>query len=119
MAAMAGRPRRRDRVKSPRLHQSATDQSPRTSHRYPVLAVCAGLLVLTAIIFGPTVRHGFVNYDDEQYVVENPHVARGLTVEGLGWAFTRSHASNWHPLTWLSHMPDVELYGTTIPVDTT
>jgi protein O-mannosyl-transferase len=80
-----------------------------------VLAVCAGLLLLTAFVFGATVHHGFVNYDDEPYVVENPHVARGLTVEGLRWAFTQSHASNWHPLTWVSHMADVELYGVTHP----
>jgi protein O-mannosyl-transferase len=97
------------------VHQSAAEHGPRTSNRYAVLAVCAGLLVLTAIVFGATVRHGFVNYDDEQYVVENPQVARGLTVEGLRWAFTRSHASNWHPLTWLSHMADVALYGVTHP----
>jgi protein O-mannosyl-transferase len=80
-----------------------------------VLAVCAGLLVLTAIVFGATVHHGFVNYDDEPYVVENPHVTRGLTSEGIRWAFTQSHASNWHPLTWVSHMADVELYGVTNP----
>ena len=113
MATMTGRPRRRDRVRSPRAQQRAASPGPRTSNPYAAPAVCAVLLVLTATVFGPTVHHGFVNYDDEQYVVENPHVARGLTADGLRWAFTRSHASNWHPLTWLSHMGDVQMYGAT------
>ena len=115
MAAMPRRPRRRDRVRSPRPDQSGPGPGSRTPNPYIVLAVCAGLVVLTAIVFGATAHHGFVNYDDEPYVLENPHVARGLTVEGLRWAFTQSHASNWHPLTWLSHMADVELFGLTHP----
>src|SRR6185369_11614228 len=45
------------------------------------------------------------------YVTDNPTVEAGLTAEGVVWAFTRSHAANWHPLTWLSHMLDVELFG--------
>jgi tetratricopeptide (TPR) repeat protein len=55
--------------------------------------------------------HAFVNFDDDIYVSENPIVLRGLTLEGVRWAFTTFHASNWHPLTWLSHMLDVELFG--------
>jgi Tfp pilus assembly protein PilF len=49
--------------------------------------------------------------DDEKYVYRNPHVLRGLTREGFSWAFTTFHAANWHPLTWLSHMLDAELFG--------
>ena len=78
---------------------------------YAVIAVCGVLLVLVAGVFGQTARHPFVNYDDDQYVFENAHVAGGLTADGLAWAFTRSHASNWHPLTWVSHMADCEIYG--------
>src|ERR671912_1009092 len=115
MAAMTRRPRRRDHVRSPRAHTDAAAPVLRTPKQHAVLALCAGLLVLTAIVFGSTVHHGFVNYDDEPYVLENPHVIRGLTAEGLQWAFTRSHASNWHPLTWMSHMADVELYGVANP----
>jgi tetratricopeptide (TPR) repeat protein len=63
------------------------------------------------LIFGQTGHHGFINYDDNDYVYENPQVSKGLTPEGIHWAFTSSHAHNWHPLTWLSHMLDVELYG--------
>jgi hypothetical protein len=53
----------------------------------------------------------FVNYDDGMYVYENPQVRAGLTGRGIAWAFTTFHASNWHPLTWLSHMLDVEMFG--------
>lgn len=54
---------------------------------------------------------GFVTLDDPNYILDNPQVNQGLTWSGLEWAFTTGHASNWHPLTWLSHMLDVELFG--------
>jgi protein O-mannosyl-transferase len=79
--------------------------------RCAVPAVCAFLLLGVALVFGQTVHHEFINYDDEVYVYENPHVVSGLTTEGVAWAFTTGHASNWHPLTWLSHMLDCQLYG--------
>lgn len=55
--------------------------------------------------------HGFVNFDDPEYVYENPPVVRGLTLESVRWAFTAVHSANWHPLTWLSHMLDAHLFG--------
>lgn len=61
--------------------------------------------------YAPAVGHRFVNIDDPQYVFENPRVTGGLTAPSVGWAFTSSHAGNWHPLTWISHMADVELSG--------
>ena len=69
------------------------------------------LAVLTGLVYGPVGGHDFVNYDDAEYVYENPRVLAGLTLDGVRWAFTESHAANWHPLTWLSHMADVELFG--------
>ncbi len=78
--------------------------------RYTAAAICGFLLLVVALVFGRTLAHGFVNFDDNQYVYDNPHVARGLTGDGLVWAFTSAHASNWHPLTWLSHMLDCQLY---------
>ncbi len=70
------------------------------------------LLILAAVIAYEPLRHnGFVEYDDNDYVVKNPHVYTGLTLENIKWAFTSFHASNWHPLTWLSHMLDCELFG--------
>jgi protein O-mannosyl-transferase len=74
-------------------------------------AVCLVLAVFTFAVFGQTLTHEFVNYDDNEYVYENPMVARGLTFKGLVWAFTHVHSANWHPLTWLSHMLDCQLYG--------
>ena len=71
-------------------------------HRYQTLAVCGFLLLAVAIVFGQTVRYEFVNFDDGPYVYENPQVTHGLTAQGITWAFTRSHAANWHPLTWIS-----------------
>jgi tetratricopeptide (TPR) repeat protein len=62
-------------------------------------------------VFSPVLAFDFVNYDDPAYVRNNPHVLRGLTVDGVAWAFGTTHASNWHPLAWLSHMADVQLFG--------
>jgi tetratricopeptide (TPR) repeat protein len=76
-----------------------------------VLACCATLAVLVAFVFGQTANHDFVNYDDGDYVTKNAQVSRGLTFEGIFWAFTHVHSANWHPLTWISHMIDCQLYG--------
>jgi Flp pilus assembly protein TadD len=62
-------------------------------------------------VYARTARHDFVNFDDDHYVYENPHVRKGLAREALGWAFTAVWSSNWHPVTWLSHMLDVEIFG--------
>ena len=70
------------------------------------------LLALATLLVYLPVRHcGFVNYDDGDYVTDNPVVQNGVTWAGVKWAFTTWHASNWHPLTWLSHMLDCELFG--------
>jgi len=70
------------------------------------------LLALATLLVYLPVRHcGFVNYDDGDYVTDNPVVQNGLTWGGIKWAFTTWHANNWHPLTWLSHMLDCELFG--------
>jgi len=78
----------------------------------PRLRLIALLLALaTLVIYLPVVRCDFVNFDDQVYVTENPHVQAGLTWASLRWAFTSFHGANWHPLTWLSHMLDCELFG--------
>ena len=71
-----------------------------------------GLLLALATILAylPATRNDFVNYDDDDYVTHNPMVQKGLTWAGAQWAFTTLHASNWHPVTWLSHMADCELF---------
>jgi tetratricopeptide (TPR) repeat protein len=75
------------------------------------LLVCVGLLAVTWAVFGQTLSHDFVNFDDHVYVYENPLVIRGLSTEGIIGAFTNTHARNWHPLTTISHMLDCQLYG--------
>ena len=72
---------------------------------------CLGLVAATLIVYGRVLGNGFVAYDTPLYLTENPWVLRGLSWEGVRWAFTRAHASNWHPLAWISHMADVELLG--------
>ena len=76
-------------------------------------ARCFGALILAAtlLVYAQVGRHDFVNWDDPVYVVRNPIVSRGITLTGLGWAFTHVHGVNWHPITSLSHMLDCELFG--------
>jgi len=69
------------------------------------------LALITLLAYLPASRDGFVNYDDQDYVTENSAVQKGLTWTGIKWAFTTGHACNWHPLTWLSHMADCELFA--------
>src|SRR6266496_4735839 len=75
------------------------------------LLVCLVLVAVTWAVFGQTLGHDFVNFDDHVYVYENPLVIRGFSMEGIIGAFTHTHARNWHPLTTLSHMLDCQLYG--------
>jgi len=77
---------------------------------------CPGFLSLvlalaTFSVFLPLEWHDFVNYDDPDYVTANAHVQSGLKWDNVPWAFTTGHASNWHPLTWLSHMLDCQFFG--------
>ena len=80
-------------------------------NRWIVPGLCLFLAAIVWLVFGQTIHHQFINLDDGAYVLKNPQVSRGLTSEGIIWAFTQSHAANWHPLTWLSHMLDCQLYG--------
>ncbi|MGA3268996.1 MAG: hypothetical protein ABSE16_19530 [Verrucomicrobiota bacterium] len=76
------------------------------------LAVCLLLALAVWAVFGQTLRYDFINCDDDQYVYKNAAVGRGLTLDGIGWAFTHDVAANWHPLTVISYMADASLYGT-------
>jgi len=82
-----------------------------SNDRWQTLGICVFLAAITWLVFGQTLRHDFVNFDDVNYVLDNPQVTRGVTVEGIAWAFTHAHAANWHPLTWISHMLDCQFYG--------
>ena len=67
--------------------------------------------LITVAVYLPVIELNFVTFDDTYYLTANPKVQAGLTWEGVRWAFTRTHAANWHPVTWLSHMLDCQLYG--------
>jgi len=73
--------------------------------------ICLLLALATLALYWPVVHHGFVDYDDDDYVFNNPTVRAGLTWSGFMWALADQHAANWHPLTWLSHMLDCQLFG--------
>jgi len=97
-------------------HQQQTPSGGAGQERFfwlgrPVILVSVGLVAVIALTYGQCCWYGFVNYDDPEYVYNNPHVIGGLTGNNITWAFTEAYAANWHPLTWLSHMCDCELYG--------
>jgi tetratricopeptide (TPR) repeat protein len=73
--------------------------------------VAAAIVAWTVLLYARVAGHPFLHFDDNRYLTENPVVQRGLGLDGVAWAFTTFHASNWHPLTWLSHMADVQLFG--------
>jgi len=83
---------------------------PRTRTAF-LIAVCAALVIAIFAAFGGLLSSPFVNYDDGTYVIENSFVQKGLSGESVAWAFRSTDATNWHPLTWLSHMLDVQLFG--------
>ncbi|MEY2547297.1 MAG: protein O-mannosyl-transferase [Verrucomicrobiota bacterium] len=79
--------------------------------RARVPLICLGLVALVWAVFAQTLHHGFINYDDPLYVLQNPHIRGGVTWPSVQWAFTHVHSQNWHPLTSISHMLDCQLFG--------
>jgi len=75
------------------------------------ILVCLFLVMATLAVYWPVQNYDFVNFDDNKYIYENRYVQEGLTLESITWAFTTVHMSNWHPLTWLSHMLDYQFFG--------
>jgi len=69
------------------------------------------LIAVTGILYWPVIEYEFLFLDDPAYVVENEHVLKGLTLDGIFWALGSMQVGNWHPLTWISHMLDVEWFG--------
>jgi hypothetical protein len=75
------------------------------------LFICLFIIVATYCVYQQVGGHEFVTFDDGLYVTENLQVKNGLNLENIVWSFTTTHSSNWHPLTWMSHMLDVSLFG--------
>ena len=84
-----------------------TDEKQKTQRFF----ICTFLIVATLAIYWQVQNHEFLNFDDKLYVAENPNIQSGLTFENMVWALTESYAANWHPVTWVSHTLDLELYG--------
>ena len=82
-----------------------------TTFGRPDLLILLGLAVMTFGIYAQVIGHQFITLDDPTYIQENSMVNRGVTRAGLAWAFTTFHAANWHPLTWIAHMIDSQLFG--------
>lgn len=89
----------------------APELTSRPQDRRITFAVCLFLTVAIWLVFGQTLNHDFINFDDDRYVYLNPEISRGVTVDGLKGLLTRSHARLWHPLTTLTHMIDCQVYG--------
>lgn len=75
------------------------------------VVLCLLLVAATLAVYNPVNRNAFVNFDDDHYITGNPHVLAGLNWETVKWAFTNYYEANWHPLTWISHALDVQLFG--------
>ncbi len=84
----------------------------------PAGVLCLLLVAVTVAVYWPVTRCDFVNYDDPDYFFSNPHVLAGLSPANFVWAFTTGYGGNWHPLTWLSLMLDVNLFGPVRPART-
>jgi tetratricopeptide (TPR) repeat protein len=76
-----------------------------------VLVICLFVAAAAMIAFWQVNQCDFINYDDPIYVTDNIHVKSGITLGSIQWAFTTGHSANWHPVTWMSHMLDVQLFG--------
>ena len=88
------------------------DNNKRSTASWPATAaICGGLLLLVAAVFGQIGCYEFINCDDPVCVYQNPHVVRGPTAREIGWVFTNRYADNYVPLTWISHMVDWGLFG--------
>src|SRR5256885_4390756 len=82
-----------------------------TTFERPDLLILLGLAIVTFGIYAQLIGHRFITFDDPTYIQENSMVNRGVTLAGLAWAFTTFYAGNWHPLTWIAHMIDSQLFG--------
>jgi tetratricopeptide (TPR) repeat protein len=90
---------------------SGSTTSNQMNSRVAILFVCVFLVGINWLVFGQTLSHPFINFDDPEYVIENPEIITGLTAHGVVWAFTHEHGGNWHPLTSISHMLDYQTFG--------
>jgi Tfp pilus assembly protein PilF len=108
----------KSKLRKSRGNRPSDSPSGKTSHvasaahkPWQIVVVCVALAVVTLFAFCGVRNNDFLTYDDYDYVLHNLPVQQGLTIGSIKWAFTTYHSSNWHPLTWISHMIDWDLYG--------
>ena len=80
-------------------------------NKYKTTLLCLFLVLSTLFVYDQVQKFEFVNFDDTTYVVDNINIQKGFSMDSVAWAFTTVHAANWHPMTWLSHMADCQLFG--------
>jgi protein O-mannosyl-transferase len=95
---------------SERLEPASLDRFVGNLHQRPML-LGALLVFATLLLYSRVAHYEFLDFDDSQYIIKNSHVSTGLKISNVAWAFTTFYAANWHPLTWLSHMTDCQLFG--------
>lgn len=100
-----------NRLSLPRKLQSPKRPTPVPRTSRLTLWICLALAAVTLAVYAQVSHFSFVNFDDPDYVANNPHVREGLSADGVRWAFTSGDAANWFPLTWISHMMDCQLFG--------
>src|SRR5271165_1460448 len=94
-----------------RVARLASTPDRQTTGGPPIWLLAALLAIATFVAYSPVVRYPFVSLDDVDYVTENQHVQQGLSLSTVSWALTATAAGNWHPLTWMSHAFDCDLFG--------
>ena len=110
MSGKSARRKRRETAPKSRRAESGERAVVRATGQQTT-AVAAALAVATLLVYAGVWHNGFTSWDDPYYLAENPNVLHGLTWHGVAWAFTSFLNANWHPVTWLSHMLDVQLFG--------
>ncbi|MDI6686587.1 MAG: hypothetical protein QME06_00005, partial [Desulfobacterales bacterium] len=87
-----------------------TDKHRIFNTRYDIL-ICLLLVIATLTAYWQVMNYPFINFDDDSYILKNHFVQKGLTWEGISWAFSFKSSTYWHPVVWLSHMLDCHIYG--------
>lgn len=98
-------------VSKPGVYQGSNNSSLFSSEKKLRIALCLLVALATLAVYNPISHNGFINIDDNGYVINNVHVHAGLTLDTLKWAITTFECENWHPLTWVSHALDWQLFG--------
>src|SRR5262249_33732018 len=93
------------------LEQARSTSASHRAGTAPAVLLCILLMLLVGWTFYPVVHNDLINLDDPSYVALNSHVQQGLTWDSIKWGFSTVETANWHPLTWLSHILDYQLFG--------